>query len=377
MTDWVETITGSDKFPRTLQVVRQGAEKGLHYGAQLCVIAHGERVLDGGLGWAEPGVPMTAETVLPWLSAGKPLTAALIVKAADEGRLALDAPVATYLPEFAAAGKQDVTLAHLLTHTAGLRQVETGWPDVPWSEILRRLCASPLEPDWELGITAGYHPNSSWFVLGEVLARVYGEPYATVIEQQLLRPLGMTHTRCCGSLPDGVPVGWMWERVQGQLTKLDWESGPRTEQPSPGSSFRGPIRALAQFYAALGRAGWSLPLPEGTPVEPWCSAQTVQHLTTRRRVDRFDLTLQHVVDFGWGVIIDSNHHGADTVPYGYGHYASPTTFGHGGSQSSQGYCDPTNGLCVAYVFNGRPGEGQHNRRVRALNDAIYQDLGLG
>ena len=82
-------------------------------------------------------------------------------------------------------------------------------------------------------------------------------------------------------------------------------------------------------------------------------------MTSRHRVGQYDQTLGHIVDFGLGFIIDSNQYGADTVPYGYGRYASPRTFGHGGAQSSQGYCDPENELVAAYLFNGRPGEGQH------------------
>lgn len=100
-------------------------------------------------------------------------------------------------------------------------------------------------------------------------------------------------------------------------------------------------------------------------------------LTARHRVGEYDLTLGHAVDFGLGFIIDSNRYGAVTVPYGYGRFCSPRTFGHGGAQCSQGYCDPEAGLVVAHAFNGRPGEGQHQRRARALNEAIYQDLGRG
>jgi len=93
-------------------------------------------------------------------------------------------------------------------------------------------------------------------------------------------------------------------------------------------------------------------------------------------VGRFDQTFGHIVDFGLGFLLDSNRYGVETVPYGYGRDCSPQTFGHGGSQSSQGYCDPARELVVAYVFNGRPSEGQHQRRVRALHDAVSKDLKL-
>jgi CubicO group peptidase (beta-lactamase class C family) len=129
---------------------------------------------------------------------------------------------------------------------------------------------------------------------------------------------------------------------------------------------RGPIRDLALFYEDLRQ-------PPGKLLAP----TTVAALAARHRVGDDDLTLGHVVDFGLGFIIDSNRYGADTVPYGYGRYASRRTFGHGGAQCTQGFCDPENELVVAYAFYGRPCEGQHQRRVRALNEAIYRDLGLG
>ena len=106
------------------------------------------------------------------------------------------------------------------------------------------------------------------------------------------------------------------------------------------------------------------------------SPQSVAALTARHRVGDFDQTLGHVIDFGLGVIVDSNRYGLDTVPYGYGRRCSPRTFGHGGAQSSQGWCDPEAGLVVAYYFNGRAGEGQHQRRAKAFNDAIWSDIGL-
>ena len=90
----------------------------------------------------------------------------------------------------------------------------------------------------------------------------------------------------------------------------------------------------------------------------------------------FDQTFQHKVDWGYGIIVNSNQYGAETVPYGFGRHASENTFGHGGAQSSVGFADPQHQLVVAAVANGCPGEELHNERFRELNSAIYEDLGL-
>jgi CubicO group peptidase (beta-lactamase class C family) len=107
------------------------------------------------------------------------------------------------------------------------------------------------------------------------------------------------------------------------------------------------------------------------------SSESVARMTSRRRVGLFDETFRHTMDWGLGLIIDSNRYGADTVPYGFGRYASERAFGHGGAQSSIGFCDPARELVVAIVFGGMPGEGKHNARMRAVLAALYEDLGFG
>uniref|UniRef100_A0A7C2JYS0 Class A beta-lactamase-related serine hydrolase n=1 Tax=Schlesneria paludicola TaxID=360056 RepID=A0A7C2JYS0_9PLAN len=354
-------------FPRAHGVFEQGRERGLHQGLQVFVARGGTVLADVGLGESQPGEPLTAEHLTLWLSAGKPLTAVLIARLWERGLVDLDAPVAAVIPEFAANGKNRVTVRHILTHTAGLRTVDTGWPDVSWEESLQRICAAPLDPGAIPGETAGYHVASTWFVLGEMVQRITGRPFAKMIRSDVFQPCGMAETRS-SIPPEELPalsprIAPLWERTKTGLALLDWHQPPRATTPSPGSNTWGPIRELGRFYETLRTGGLLQP-------------QTLEAMTSRQRIGKFDTTLGHVVDFGLGFLIDSNQYGADTVPYGYGRFCSPRTYGHGGAQSSQGYCDPDRGLVVAYLFNGRAGEPQHNRRCRAFNEAVYRDLGI-
>ncbi|MDZ4687847.1 MAG: serine hydrolase domain-containing protein [Planctomycetaceae bacterium] len=355
------------EFPDATAVYEQGRERGLHTGAQVFVSHHGRVLADVGLGDARPGVPMTAEHLTLWLSAGKPLTAALTVRLWERGLIDLDAPVAAVIPEFAANGKGRITPRHILTHTAGLRTVETGWPTASWNETIGRICAASLDADAVPGETAGYHTASSWFVLGEIAQRLCGRPFVDVIRDEIFQPCGMTDTRSSISATElptlSERIAPLWERSRTGLALLGWHEPPRVTSPSPGSNTWGPIRELGRFYETLRTGGLLQP-------------KSLSAMTARQRVGQFDATLGHVVDFGLGVIIDSNQYGADTVPYGYGRFCSPRTFGHGGAQSSQGYCDPDRGLVVAYLFNGRAGEPQHNRRCRTFNEALYRDLNI-
>ena len=94
------------------------------------------------------------------------------------------------------------------------------------------------------------------------------------------------------------------------------------------------------------------------------------------RVGMRDETFKHKLDWGLGFIINSNHYGARTTPYGYGRHASRRTFGHSGFQSSTGFADPEHGLVVAAVTNGTPGEPRHTERFSEITEAIYEDLQL-
>lgn len=360
-------------WDRTRQVFQSGVERGLHFGVQLHVIYRGDVVADLAWGDSLPGQPLSTDHWLPWLSAGKPITAVAVAQLVEEGVLTWDTPVSQIISEFGVSGKSGITLRHLLTHTAGLRQVDYGWPDSSWEESIRRICAAPVDADAMPGQTAGYHVASTWFLLGEILQRCDQQPIEQILNKRVFGPCGMPESRIAMAPQEIAQLGSrlapLYERTPSGLQQLDWHQAPRVSRPSPGSSLRGPIRDLARFYEMLRQQGQG---QNGRVLQP----ATVAEMTRRQRVGQFDLTFQHRVDFGLGFVIDSNAYGASTVPYGYGKYASPQTFGHGGAQSSQGFYDPQQDLIVAYIFNGRPGEPQHNRRCRQLNEAIYEDLGL-
>jgi len=359
----------TERLPATCQLILEGIENELHTGVQLYISQRGEIIADGGIGEARPGVPMTADTLNLWLSAGKPLTAMAIARLWEQGDLKIDDRVSRFVPEFGTHGKEPITILHLLNHTAGFRPVDTGWPDVNWAESIRRICEAPLEENWQIGKTAGYHVSSSWFILGEILQRMTGQLYPHLMRELILEPLSMSNSWL--GMPVDVyeqnqeQIAYVYQRDKGEMQLTDLHDAAHCLTPSPGGNARGPIRELGLFYECL--------LNQGTPLfEP----QTVDTMIDRHREGEFDLTLQHKVDYGLGFIVNSNRYGADSVPYGFGKYASETSFGHGGSQSSIAFADPERELVVAVVANGRPGEPRHQRRARAINEAIYEDLQL-
>ncbi len=362
-----------DALPRSLAVIDNGVQVGLHVGAQVFAAVNGRTVADFGVGEARAGVPMTADTVMLWLSSGKPVGAVAVLQLRERGRLELDEPVASYLSEFGQRGKDSITLWHVLTHTGGFRWVDIDWPHSSWDEIIARICAAPPEQGWVPGNKAGYHPYTSWYILGEIVRRVDGRPYSKYVREEIFLPLGMVDSWIGVPLEQyaayGDRFGIMLHTENCEPYTHRYDSPEGAAACVPGGNGHGPMHDLGRFYQML-LGGGSL---DGRRI---LLDDSVELMTTPQRIGMFDDTFKHIIDWGAGTILDSNRYGIDTVPYGYGPHSSPRTFGHGGSQSSVAFADPQSNLVAAIVFNGMPGERKHDLRMRAFLKALYEDLGL-
>ncbi|MBL8967897.1 MAG: beta-lactamase family protein, partial [Spirochaetaceae bacterium] len=214
-------------------------ERGLHDGAQLCVMLGGQVVLERHGGFADAGHRrrMTRHTPFMVFSATKAFTAACVHKLADEGALALDAPVAEYWPAFAARGKGGVTVGHLLLHQAGIPG-EAGVADllawlVPGGGARRAAAMAPIH---EPGARVVYHAFSAGFALGEVIRRVSGRSAARYLEEAFLEPLGMRDSSA------GLPF-----RSQFRASRI---STADPGQRPPARVFSNPLHRKAYLPAA-------------------------------------------------------------------------------------------------------------------------------
>lgn len=358
---------------QTQKLLEQGIAVGQHIGAQLYVSRNGEVIGDLALGEAQPGVTMTSDTLTLWLSSCKPITAVAIAQQRERGRVDLDAPVADHMPEFARGGKANITVRHVLTHTGGFRPSLFNYPEDDWDAIIDSICAMPLEPDWTPGSKAGYHVHTGWFILGEIVRRVSGEPLSAYLRRHIFEPMDMTDS-WIGMDPErydayGQRIAVMPDTSKQPPRALGWHERDWVTHTRPGGNGYGPMRELGRFYEMLLAGGaWN-----GVRI---LQPDTVKLFTTRQREGMFDHTFQHTMDWGLGLIVDSKRHGVEAVPYGYGAHASDQTFGHSGWQSSTAFADPAHGLVVALAFNGAPGEKPHQRRIHAVLTALYEALGL-
>jgi CubicO group peptidase (beta-lactamase class C family) len=215
--------------------VASGAERGV----QACAYRDGVLVESAAAGVAEPttGRAMTEDTpVFNW-SIGKALTATLVHVLVAQGRLTYDTPVAAVWPEFAAHGKDRVTVRHALSQAAGVPAIPPGTtPELLGDWAFQTAALADARPWWEPGTALGYHAYSFGFLLGEVVRRVAGTSLRTAVDALVAGPLGVR-----GELWFGVPAA-----DQARLAVLE---------DAPGATdWLGAVPDDAAFFAAVPRA---------------------------------------------------------------------------------------------------------------------------
>ncbi len=184
--------TTTERFAELRERLATNVANGDDLGASLCVYQHGEMVCDlwGGFADAARTVPWERDTIVNVWSSTKTMVFLVMLMLSDRGELDFDAPVATYWPEFAQAGKADVTVHHLMNHTSGLSGFS---PDICLEDLADwERCAKDLarnEPWWLDRTRSGYHAVTQGTLLGEVARRItgtsIGEFFATEVANVL------------------------------------------------------------------------------------------------------------------------------------------------------------------------------------------------
>lgn len=161
-------------------------------GASVAVIQGDELVVDlwGGV-TDDSGTPWEEDTLINVFSTTKTMSCLSALVLASRGLLDVDAPVATYWPEFAQAGKDGVLVRHLLSHTAGLpgwEQRLEGTDLYDWDKVTGLLAEQ--EVWWEPGSKSGYHGITQGNLVGEVVRRVDGRSVGRFFADEIAEPLG-------------------------------------------------------------------------------------------------------------------------------------------------------------------------------------------
>jgi CubicO group peptidase (beta-lactamase class C family) len=331
-------------------------------GAAVAVYLRGELVVDAWTGVRNlAGDPWERDTVAMSFSTTKGVVSTVLHRLVDRGLVDYDAPVARYWPEFAQAGKEGVTVRHLLTHSAGMHGVRAlvVEPDdiFDWDLMTSRLAAAA--PAWEVGSRPGYQALTYGWLVGEVIRRAGG--YASVseaVQREIAEPIGADGmfvgvppgdrhrlATLIGQPPEETPTGRVLDRLRGRSflepfveafdapgfgTLMLTDAVHDGEIPSANGAFT--ARSLARMYSGLVS-------PEAFPGPPLVSAPTLARATEVQTTAR-DGVVGVSLQWRLGYHLAATNRGV--LPRGFGH------FGYGGSG---GWGDPTSGLALGFVVN--------------------------
>ncbi|MEU1269791.1 serine hydrolase domain-containing protein [Streptomyces sp. NPDC005799] len=355
-------------------------------GAAVAVSVGGEVMVDLWGGWADADRtrPWERDTLVNVWSTTKGPTALCAHILADRGLLDLDAPVAKYWPEFAAAGKEEVLVRHLLSHRAGLsglREPHSVEQLYDWEFTTGRLAAT--EPWWEPGTASGYHAFTYGFLVGEVVRRVSGQLPGAFLAHEVTGPLGIDFTiglpeQDAGRAAELVhpPVASSSEQaaIFSQLTPAalaalanpvvgaDEANSPAWRAAEiPAANGHGTARAVAALYGIFaGRgtyAGRSVLSPE--------AAERVREGQGSCRDLVLGAGLDAETEIGLGLWLSG-----DNGSYG----PNPRAFGHDGFGGSCGLADPETGVSLGYAMNRMGPQIANDPRKMALIEALYSAL---
>ncbi|XAY05181.1 hypothetical protein DSM112329_02025 [Paraconexibacter sp. AEG42_29] len=333
-------------------------------GGALTVRRGTQTLVDVHAGWADPREERewTADTPSLSFSTTKGVTATAVHVLVDRGLLAYDEPVATWWPEFAAGGKERLTLLDVLSHRAGLSDVRAlarHATDVLDAERMEERLAA-ARPSSLRG-APGYHAYTFGWLAGGIIRRVTGLPVGDAVRTLVAEPLGLTGLSI-GRPPGGVApaevvgsslrlygaterlIAPVWGNVPltratvralvlPGLSGLVYGRDPAiwdTQMPAVNGAFT--ARALAGMYAALANGG-------AVGGRRLMGAETVRRLGKVQARDR-----DRVLGLGMHWRAGYHHAFMEGAP-------ARQAFGHYGYGGSGGWADPESGLSFGYVTN--------------------------
>jgi CubicO group peptidase (beta-lactamase class C family) len=349
-------------------------------GAAVAVIVEGRPVVELWGGWADTdrSHAWRQDTVVNVFSVGKAMAALCVLLLVSRGSLDLDEAVSRSWPEFAAAGKEDVTVRQVLSHRAGLAAISADLPDgslYDWEQVTAALAQQ--EPWWAPGSGHGYHVHTFGFLAGEIVRRVSGERIGSFLRRELAERLGV-------DMSFGLRASARARRAE---YVFDWSTPARAQRAQrafrdtrlreraylnpPGATGIGTVNTSAWQEAELPSANLHAGALAVARVydalisaeAPLVGGEVMQQAGTEASAGE-DLVLGRPSRFGLGFQLTQPER-----PLG----PNARSFGHFGTGGSLGFADPDAHVAFAYVMN-RGGPQWQDPRNRALIDAVYATL---
>lgn len=346
-------------------------------GAQLCVYRHGKEIASLATGRdTVRDLPYTEDTLSVIMSCSKGITATVAHMLVERGAIDPDGPVTGYWPEFGAAGKSDIRVHHLLSHSAGLMgfapELGVQVRDLlDWTRCTRAL--ETMAPLWPPGTASAYHAITYGYLVGEVIRRVSGKSAGHFVADEIAGPLKL-------DLWIGLPASEE-PRVAPQVS-----ARPDGSEEQMRALFSGlgmdledrTVRTLLAAIAGIAEAQTLLNSPEGHAAEipagnAVANAKSLARLyaATIGEVDGIQLLSPQTIDRARAPRTDGLPSPAPLAKlpppprFGLGYELNRMvvpmlgegSFGHAGAGGRLGFAHPESGMAVAYVSSRMDWDG--------------------
>jgi len=355
-------------------------------GAAVSIWQTGKPLLDlhGGFRDARREAHWTADTLVLFWSATKGLGSACLLHVLQEHNVGLDRRVAEFWPEFAQAGKDQITLAQLLSHQAGLAAFDLKVDVLDYAAVIAAL--EKQAPLWRPGTAHGYHARTFGFLLDELVRRIAGKTTGEYWREIFAEPLSL-------DVWIGLPAGENNRVATIYAAKVGGNATPAQfyrDLATPGTLIRktfsspsglhsvsgmnspamralpfvsfggiGSASSLAKFYAMLANSG-------ELDGRRFFTAEAISWMTTTL-TSGMDRIFQIPTAFSAGFMKDA----PDAPRRFFG--PSPRAFGHPGAGGSYAFADPENNIAFAYVMNQMEQSLLPNEKSLRLVDAMYSE----
>ena len=362
--------------------VREAFEKNFtdrgDVGACFAATLEGEFIIDlwGGYRDAARTQSWQSDTIINVYSTTKTMTFLVALMLEDRGELNLDAPVADYWPEFAANGKANIPVKHLLSHSAGLpgfSQAVSNEALYDWETSCADLAAQA--PWWEPGTQSGYHAITQGYLIGEVVRRVTGKSFGAYFKEEVadrveadfhvgVDPIHFPRIAELVAAPETAPILEMApDSIPGRVfANLDItpettgsEGWRRAEIPAANG--HGNARSVVRSQTAMANSGRAFGVDLLTPAGARRALDP--------QIEGMDAVLGLPIQFAMGYAFPS-----EAIPVS----PNPNTLWWGGAGGSTIVVDTDTHLCFSYVMNQMDNNIVGDPRGASLGKALYECL---
>jgi CubicO group peptidase (beta-lactamase class C family) len=368
-------------------------------GAAISVWQNGKDLLElhGGFRDAKREQSWTEETLVLIWSATKGLGSACLLHVLQEHKIDIERRVGEFWPEFTQAGKEKITLAHLLSHQAGLAALDRRVEMLDYDGVIDAL--EKQEPNWPPGAAHGYHARTFGFLLDELVRRIAGIPLSEYWRKTFAEPLNLDlwiglpekenarvatmYAPKVGKQPEpkqfyldvatrGTFAHKVFTSPHGLNAVSEVNKPEIRAQPIVSFGGIGTANSLAKFYAMLANDGSEFSTaslrPDG---RLFFSKKTLSWMATTLS-DGVDRVFQIPTAFSAGFMKDPENSERKRFGRSTSMPGQSGPFGQPGAGGSNAFADPKNKIGFAYVMNQMEQSVLPNEKSLRLVDAVYR-----